>query len=212
VSERVVVVSGTGTGVGKTWLTVGLVRLLAKEGLEVTARKPVQSFDPAEGSTDAALLGAACGEEAEAVCPGCYSYPRAMAPPIAARDLGLPPPRLADLLAATPVPPSGLVLFEGVGGPRSPLALDADTVSLAQALDAGLVVVVAPSGLGSINDVTLSVEAFGSRPTAVFLNRFDHRDPVHAGNFEWLRHHIAAPVHGRVEDLVDGLLQAAVVS
>ena len=58
--ERLVLVSGTGTEVGKTWVACRLARALRGRGLIVAARKPVQSYaagdDPA--GTDAALCRA----------------------------------------------------------------------------------------------------------------------------------------------------------
>jgi dethiobiotin synthetase len=59
--DRTVLVIGTGTDVGKTWVTAALARRLAADGLVVAARKPAQSFapeDPPEGR-DAAVLGEA---------------------------------------------------------------------------------------------------------------------------------------------------------
>ena len=42
--ERVVLVCGTGTEVGKTWVCGRLLRELRDRGLSVSARKPAQSF------------------------------------------------------------------------------------------------------------------------------------------------------------------------
>jgi dethiobiotin synthetase len=203
-----VVVSGTTTGVGKTWVTAALARSLAARGVVVRARKAVQSFDPAEARTDADVIAAACGERPDAVCPPSLSYPMAMAPPLAAEALGRRAPRLVDVLEGLALPRSGLVLVEGVGGPRSPLAADADTVGLAIALDAPAVVLVAPSGLGAISDVRMSLDAFAGRPTLVFLNRFDAGDPIHSSNRKWLVEHALPHVHTEVRSLADELLRA----
>lgn len=182
----IVIVSGTGTGVGKTWVTAQLVRGLKEKGMAVAARKPVQSFDPDEGSTDADLLAAASGEESTTVCPSQRSYAIPMAPPIAAEVLGKPPFTVEDLVDELELPHEGVTLIEGVGGPRSPLASNGDTVSLADALEPDLVVVVADPALGAINAVLLSAAAFGSRPVVVFLNLFDARQLIHRTNLEWL--------------------------
>jgi dethiobiotin synthetase len=186
VSERLVIVSGTGTGVGKTWVARRLARSLVARGVEVSVRKPAQSFDPDEGPTDAELLAAATGEGEHTVCPWHRSYRLPMAPPMAADALGLEPLRLADLLGELSLPREGVAIIEGVGGPRSPLAHDADTVALAEALDPDLVLLVAPSGLGAINDVLLSSAAFGERTVGVFLNRFDDSDSLQRANRRWL--------------------------
>jgi len=77
-------------------------------------------------------------------------------------------------------------VVEGAGGPRSPLAVDGDTVDLVDALAPDLVVIVAEPELGVINAVRLAAAAFGSRPIVVALNRFDDCDLMHARNHDWL--------------------------
>ncbi len=182
----VVVVTGTGTEVGKTWVTSALIRHLKEHDIPVTARKPVQSFDVADGSTDADVLASALGIEAHDVCPLHRWYEIPMAPPMAAEELGLPPIALADLVAEIRLPEVGLTLVEGVGGVRSPLADDADTADLADALGARLIVLVADAGLGTINSVVLSLEALARWDVAVFLNRFEATDRLHQKNLRWL--------------------------
>ncbi len=61
-----VVVTGTGTGVGKTWFAAVTLGLLRSRGTAVAARKPVQSFDPDERPRDADVLAAATGEDSDA--------------------------------------------------------------------------------------------------------------------------------------------------
>ena len=182
---RLVLVLGTGTGVGKTWVAAALAAALRERGAVVSARKPVQSFDPGDGATDAEVLGSATGEPPEAVCPPHRWYGAALAPPIAAEALGRTPFSLADLLAELSWPEADCGLVEGVGGPRSPLAAGADNVALARALRPDSVVLVAPGGLGAINAVLLAADAL-PRPPIVFLNRYDGADVVHAANRRWL--------------------------
>jgi len=87
---RLVVVTGTGTEVGKTWVSAAVLRLARAQGLSVAARKPAQSFAPDQGpdQRDAYLLAAATGEPADVVCRPERSYPVPMAPPMAAEALG----------------------------------------------------------------------------------------------------------------------------
>ncbi|MBV8560261.1 MAG: AAA family ATPase, partial [Acidimicrobiia bacterium] len=54
--ERLVLVAGTGTEVGKTWVAARLAEALRARGTRVAARKPAQSFAPDEGPTDAEAL------------------------------------------------------------------------------------------------------------------------------------------------------------
>jgi dethiobiotin synthetase len=205
---RVVVVTGTGTEVGKTWVGAALLRALRDRGEVVAARKPVQSFEPGAGPTDAEVLAAATGQEPEEVCPAARSYELAMAPPVAARDLGRPVPLLAELVREVRWPAGTTTgLVEGVGGPRSPLAGDGDTVDLAAALDPAAVVLVADAGLGTINAIRLCLPALAQWPTTVVLNRFDAADRIHATNRAWLEDEGVDPVVG-VEPLAERVVSA----
>jgi dethiobiotin synthetase len=183
--DRLVLVTGTGTEVGKTWVACELLAALRAEGRTVAAAKPAQSFDAAP--TDADLLALATGQSPQEVCPSHRWYPIPYAPPMAAEALGRPPFTIADLAAETRFGEVDVALVEGAGGPRSPLAADGDTVDLAGLLDPDLVVVVAPAGLGAINAARLSADVFAPRPVVVHLNRFDPADPLHAANARWLQ-------------------------
>jgi dethiobiotin synthetase len=188
-AAMLVVVTGTGTDVGKTWFTAATIARLRERGEPVAARKPAQSFDPGAGPTDADVLAAATGASPTAVCPPHRWYGVAVAPPMAADELGEPPIALADLARETT---AGLVrdaitFVEGAGGPRSPIAHDGDTVDLAAALASDLVVLVADAGLGTINAVRLCAAALDRWPLVVALNRYDTTDDLHRRNAGWLR-------------------------
>ncbi len=183
------VVAGTGTGIGKTWVTVALATALRRSGLAVAARKPAQSFAPEDDTpTDADELAAATGEDPYAVCPAHRWLPRAMAPPMAAEALGLAEFTVADLASeiTRDAPPGSVVLVESAGGVRSPLAADGDTVTLADALHPALVILVADAELGTINLVRLSTAALASDRVVVYLNRFDRDTELHERNRDWL--------------------------
>ncbi|MDQ1468162.1 MAG: glycine C-acetyltransferase [Actinomycetota bacterium] len=185
----IVVVAGTGTGVGKTWVTATLATALLHRGIAVAARKPVQSFAPDDDTpTDADALAQATGEELYAVCPRHRWLPRAMAPPMAAEALGTAAFTVAELTSEIlrGVPRDSIVLVESAGGVRSPLAADGDTVSLADALQASLVILVADAELGTINLVRLSAAALGPDRVVVYLNRFDPDTELHVRNRDWL--------------------------
>jgi len=184
---RVAFVAGTGTAVGKTWVASALLSLLRAGGRRVSARKPAQSFDAADGSTDADVLAAATGEAPHDVCPAHRWYPRALAPPMAAAALAAPSFTVRNLVAELDWPDGVDVgLVEGAGGPRSPIAADGDNVALACAIAPDLVLLVADAGLGTINVVRMSVDAFASAPVVVVLNRYDETDAVHRANLDWL--------------------------
>ena len=188
-ANLVVFVAGTGTEVGKTWVSAGLTRLLRERGLSVEACKPVQSYDPDEvGPTDAEALAAATGQHADAVCPPDYTYPVPLAPPMAARKLGRVCPTLDELAASCRFAATVDVgLVEGVGGLYSPLASDGHNLDLIERMGPDLVIVVASAALGGIHDTVACTRPLSAYRQAVFLNRFDTRTEIHVLNLAWLR-------------------------
>jgi dethiobiotin synthetase len=206
--RRLVVVFGTATDIGKTWVSCRLIEAARAAGLKVAARKPAQSFDPPPASlpqlndvfvsearqsgsvwgTDAELLAAATGESPTEVCPTHRWYPLALAPPMAASWLGRPDIAVAELAAELTWPDGvDLGLVETAGGPRSPIAHDGDGIALAERLRPDLAVLVADAALGTINAVRLAAGVIAPTPVLVVLNRFDAADPLHAANLRWLR-------------------------
>jgi dethiobiotin synthetase len=224
--ERVVLVCGTGTEVGKTWVSSRLLRELRGRGATVAARKPAQSFDIDSeglrlgGATDAELLGAASGEHPGAVCHSFRSYHRAMAPPMAAEALGLPAFTVDDLIEEM-VWPSHQVqvgVVEMAGGVRSPQASDGDATDVLSALNPDVVLLVADAGLGTINEVRMSMDALATVTcgmpgvrTEVVLDRFDGHHDIHRRNREWLsvRHGYQTVTlpgeESKLADLVSGM-------
>jgi dethiobiotin synthetase len=207
---KLVVVTGTGTDVGKTWVGCALLGLARSRGLRVAARKPLQSHAPGDRSTDGAALAAASGEPVETVGPAGWTYPVPMAPPMAGEVLGRPVPSLAELAGwlQTSWPTEGcdLALVEGAGGAASPLAADGDSADLARAIGADGAVLVAEPGLGVIHSVRLSVRALAPVPAVVHLNRFDPTDPLHGRNLQWLRGRDGLDVTTDVGELLDRVL------
>lgn len=197
-------VTGTGTEVGKTWVAARVLARLRTDGVRVAARKPVQSFATADGSTDAEVLAQATGEEPGEVCPAHRWYERPLAPPMAADVLGRAPFSIADLIGEITWPDGVEVgLVEGVGGPRSPLAADGDTVDLVRALSPSVVVLVADAGLGTINAVRLSAAALPA--PLVVLNRYDGGDDLHVRNRRWLADECGLDVVTSAEGVADRL-------
>lgn len=191
--RRLVVVTGTGTEVGKTWVAEAIVDAIVKSGRRVAARKPAQSFSPEDSTTDADRLAAASGETPTQVCPSHRWYPVPMAPPMAAGVLGRPVPELVDLVdelrSSWPPRQVEVGVVEGAGGVASPQASDGDMTDLCRLLDPEVVVVVADPGLGTINSVRLAARALALHDVIVYLNRFDDEDELHCRNRDWLVEH-----------------------
>ncbi len=156
-------VTGTDTEVGKTWASLALLAALGERGLATAAMKPVASGGfRREGrlvNDDAlALQGAATvAAPYERVNPYVFEPP--VAPHLAARGAGTPIRREPILEAAGALGAGAQVLVvEGVGGWRVPLAEDWDVAALAR--DLGLpVVLVVGIRLGCISHALLTAES-----------------------------------------------------
>lgn len=192
-----VAVVGTATEVGKTWVGARLAAAARRAGLGVAARKPVQSWAPGEGPTDAEVLAAATGEPVATVCPPANSLTVPMAPPMAAAVLGVECPGIGSLVevARRWERHTDLVIVETVGGVRSPAAADGDSRDLLRALGPDAVLLVAHAGLGTVNDCLLAVEALAAAEPVIVLNRFDDADDLHARNRRWLSEREGLRVH-----------------
>lgn len=202
---------GTATEIGKTWVAARVAEDVAARGSVVVARKPVQSFDPADDAPkDAEVLAAATRSTAEEVCPEHRWLPVPMAPPMAVERLGGAGFTLADLLDELWWPSGADVgLVETVGGVRSPIAEDGDSLDLVRMLEPDLVVLVADAGLGTIDAVRHGTDALDPLATVVFLNRFQSDDDLHVRNRSWLVERDGLQVVHTIADLGDVLIGAA---
>lgn len=162
-----VFITGTDTGVGKTRIGAALAWQLARCGLRVRPRKPVESGCPdgPEGPMpqDALTLREAAGgaDPLDRVCP--YRLRAPLSPERAARleDVPLSLGMLYEACWAK-VGPGDFLLVEGAGGFYSPMAQGALNADLAGGL--GLpVLVVAADRLGTLNHTLLTVEAVRMR-------------------------------------------------
>lgn len=188
--NRVVVVAGTGTEVGKTFVGAAIAREIATRGHKVIARKPAQSYEADDVSTDATVLAEATNDDPEMVCPAHRWYPIPMAPPMAATALGRDGFTVDDLAEEvhTSFHGADIALVETAGGSWSPQASDGTHVGdFAEAVRADGVLLVADAGLGVINAVRGALAALGAdRPVVVMLNRYSDDDALHVANRDWL--------------------------
>lgn len=179
-------ITGTDTGVGKTFVACGILRDLVAARVRAGAYKPVCSG--AEASPDGslrwpdvdALADALDGEfPAERICPQCFVAP--LAPPLAATSEG----RQVDpalLIAGRDwwADQVDTLIVEGAGGLLSPIADGVSNADLARKLGYPLLIIAADR-LGTINHTLLTVEAAqarGLRIAGILLNRLS--DPADA--------------------------------
>jgi len=162
-------VSATGTDVGKTFVTAGLIRHFRKDGRAVDALKPVVSgFDPAAlAQSDPGALLAALGRpltiaEAERVSPWRFAAP--VSPDMAARREG----RAIDFAAVTDFCRSavagrrGHLFIEGIGGIMVPLDQSHTVLDLISQLRLPLLL-VAGTYVGTISHTLTALQVLARR-------------------------------------------------
>ncbi|WP_326595235.1 dethiobiotin synthase [Streptomyces sp. NBC_01803] len=164
---EILVVSGTGTEIGKTVVTAAVAAVALAEGRSVAVLKPAQTgMAPGEHGdvAEVARLAGAAVTTAELA-----RFPEPLAPATAARRAGLPPVRPAEIAHAAEELANGhdLVLVEGAGGllVRFDDETGATLADAARLLDAP-VLVVTRAGLGTLNTTTLTAEALRARGLA----------------------------------------------
>jgi dethiobiotin synthetase len=159
-------VTATDTGVGKTEVACALLRAARARGLDAGAMKPAESGG-GEGRSDCERLREAAGgaDLPALVCP--YRFQAPVAPGVAARLEGVTP-SLARIVAAAEALANrhAALIVEGAGGLLVPMGEDFTVADVAKAL-ALPVLVVARSGLGTINHTALTCEALRSRGLAI---------------------------------------------
>jgi dethiobiotin synthetase len=168
-----VFVTGTGTGIGKTFVAAGLVRRLRAQGRPVDARKPVATgFDPAtvEASDPGVLLAAlghpATPSEVERIAPWRYAAP--LSPDMAATREGrtLSFDELVDYCRHAIADHRGTLLIEGIGGVMVPLDDRHTVLDWMAALDIP-VLLVAGSYLGTLSHTLTCLDVLKRRGLAV---------------------------------------------
>lgn len=154
-------ITGTDTDVGKTWVTVALMRRFRRLGFTVAGMKPVAAGCERQAgrlkNPDALLIqeNAAPALEYGQINPYAFELP--VSPHLACGDVEV---KLPTILAAFDdmKKQADVVLVEGAGGWLSPLSLTFDNADLAVAMQLPVIVVVGIR-LGCINHARLTIQA-----------------------------------------------------
>jgi dethiobiotin synthetase len=201
-------ITGTDTGVGKTWVAAAIVRGLVQRGLKVGVYKPAASGCERVGrklvSEDAVLLWEAAGRPGTLaqVCPQLFAAP--LAPHLAAEAEGK---QLDEKLLGTGIEywreRSDIVIVEGAGGLLSPLGEEKYVADLAHDLKIPLIV-VAPNRIGAINQTLqtlLAAQAYDLEVAGIILSDLlppDATDPSVNSNPAELSRRSSAPLLARL--------------
>lgn len=163
------VVLGTGTDVGKTYVTALLAVGLARRA-RVLALKPIESGVAPGVAGDAGVLAEKAGHPA---ILSSWRFPRGVSPHLASRDQGITidvAQVAAWVEAREREHAPAITLIESAGGALSPLAAGVSNVELALAVQPAVWVLVASDSLGVLHDISATLRALPRRPDAVVLS------------------------------------------
>src|ERR1051325_11485894 len=160
--KRGIFITGTDTGVGKTFFSCGLARVLRDSGLRVGVMKPAETgctlVNGALVPDDAVRLkdASGCDVPLEKICP--YRFPEPLAPSVAAEreKTRVDIDRLMQLYNEISSS-HDVTLVEGAGGLMEPILPSYTYADLAAVLKLPLLVIAA-NRLGVINHLVLTLE------------------------------------------------------
>ncbi len=198
-------ITGTDTDVGKTWVTLGLLKALADAGYRTAAFKPVAcgGVETEQGmrSEDALLADEQATLRASHDEVNPYFFTAPIAPHIAAQDAGV---RIElahiktrfDALAAR----ADVVIAEGAGGWLVPLNERETVADMARLLGLPVVMVVGMR-LGCLNHAQLTAQSIAQYdvPLAGWVaSCIQPQFPELERNIAALRERLGAPLLGKV--------------
>lgn len=164
-------ITGTDTGVGKTFVAARIAAAIKAKGIDVGVMKPIATG----GMEDAVFLKRAINTDdpLNLVNPVCFKTP--VAPMVAARierkriDIGKIKDAYEELCRR-----HEFLVVEGIGGAMVPIKKDYLVADLIADLNLAAVIVARPN-LGTINHTLLTVEALKSRGieiAGIVINNF----------------------------------------
>ena len=182
--SRVVFVTGTGTGIGKTVVAAAMVGTLRTHGVDAVPAKPIQTgaVVTSDGlvADDLEFCLAATdltpdADERRHMTP--YLYEPACSPHLAGRMAGRYPD-VAHLCASVAVlcDRHDVVVVEGAGGVMVPINESETMLDLMRRLG-GPVILVAAAELGTINHTLLSIAALRASGLDILGVVFNEADP-----------------------------------
>ena len=202
-------IAGTGTDVGKTYVSGLLLKALLDAGIQASYYKPVLSGALSRGGRlipgDAVQVCQMAGLHHDPGDCVSYCFEPALSPHLAAKESG-ETIELSKIQGdfATHKKNTDTLVVEGAGGLITPLTQGPDPLLLTDMiLTLGCpVLLVSDSGLGAINHTMLSIhhgQGLGIPMAGVVLNRYDSTNPIHVDNAQMIEALSGLPVLARIE-------------
>ena len=198
-------ITGTDTGVGKTEITCGLIRVYGARGHAVVGMKPIAAGARRVGgelrNEDVERLRAAANVRVARPLMNPYLFAMPVAPHLAAEHLHRRI-ELRRILRAyrTIAARSDIVIVEGAGGLLVPLNASSDTADLARRMRLPVLLVVGMR-LGCLSHALMTAAVIAARGLTFagwFANRIDPHMREYRGNVETLRRRLGAPLLGEL--------------
>ncbi|MBI5699949.1 dethiobiotin synthase [Candidatus Saganbacteria bacterium] len=193
-------ITGTDTGVGKTYVTLWLAELLKKEGLDIGVMKPISCGPQKENDALYLKRKLKLKDPINLINPIHLSLPLA---PYPASQLQKKKLSLSPIFSAFHKLSNkhDCLLVEGIGGVMVPIKRDYLVADLIK--DLGLpALVVARAGLGTINHTLLTVEALRKRKiriAGIVLNGFKRKDLSERTNTEVIEELTGIPIMAKLK-------------
>ncbi len=210
-------ITGTGTGVGKTVVTAVIAAWFQSQGKSVCVYKPIQTGSPdASKPEDPASIQSWLGQAVATYCSYCFADPVApyAADPERTIQTGKMLQDFKNLQKQYDI-----VLVEGAGGVRVPVAPYLEMIDLIRMFQLPVVVVAHPQ-LGTINHTLLTVDALLAQRLevkGVVISDYPgtaevQRDPAIQSLFSTLEPFLPVPVLGtlpHIELTLEGFQEAS---
>lgn len=198
-------ITGTGTDVGKTYVTALIVKKMKDSGHDAAYLKAAASGNERDAAGklipgDAKWVRDIAGLKDPLAEMVPYLYEAAVSPHLASRTEGQPVDLAVvkayyDRLAAK----HGYITMEGSGGILCPIRMDEQELWLEDIIKAfGMSsVIVAAAGLGTINHAVLTAEYMKQKAlpvNGIILNDFHPGDELDEDNLKMIEHRTGLPV------------------
>ena len=204
-----VFITGTDTGVGKTWFTLALIEALKEQGRKTNGMKPIASggnyVNGKLMNDDAGLIMQCSSELVDYELINPYVFEPSVSPNFAARRAGVFV-EIDQIVASYNHLASACdnIIVEGVGGWRVPMSDEISTADIVRELGIPVILVVGLR-LGCINHATLTAEAIradGINLCGWVCNQLDKEYLYKEETLEFLNEELACPNIADLDNMV----------
>ena len=199
-------VTGTGTDVGKTYVTALIVKKLADAGIHAGYYKAALSGAESIEESDAGYVKKIAGITQEDSSLLSYLYQNAVSPHLAARIEGNPvDPETVKADFDRVKKEFDYVTVEGSGGILCPICFDEAKIQLEDVVKELRLssILIADAGLGTINSVVLTAEymkTHGLPLKGIIFNHYHPGDVMEDDNIFMCEHMTGLPTLAKVQD------------